>query len=159
MHKGETNPVFFIIKQGITKESWLLLMPVAHLVLSHPTSPASIFNTLIHLTALQFCSMVVCCDTPAEWKVGQVICKVTWLLRNQAVAIFSCHGVSKCHSYLSWLTQAIPLTVLQGISAQWRLLQAQSKCSVTHKVLSSENRRKYLFTLVTGWPSIHMNEL
>lgn len=95
--------------------------------------------------------MVVCFDTPAgRSQVGQVIFQVTWFLRNQAVEIFSLHAVSKYHSYLSWLTQAIPLTVLQGISAQWRLLQAQSKCSVIHNVLSSENRQKYLFTLATG---------
>lgn len=153
--------VFFIITHMITKEFWLLLMPVAHLVLNHPTYLASISYILCRDTLLQFCVVAwwSCCDTPAEWKVGQVICKVIWLFRNQDVAIFSLHGVSKCHSYFSWLTQAIPLAVLQGVSAQWRLLQAQSKCSVIHSVLSSENRQKYLFTLATGWPSIHTNKL
>lgn len=82
----------------------------------------------------------------------------TWLLRNQAVASFSLHGVSKCHSYLSWLTQAIPVSAPRHFCTV-ETLQAQSKCSVIHNVLSSENRQKYLFTLVTGWPSIHMDKL
>lgn len=141
------------------------ILAFAYACCSPCSQPSHIFGKHIlypvqwHITAVSCCSMVVCCDTPAEWKVGQVICKVIWLFRNQDVAIFSLHGVSKCHSYFSWLTQAIPLTVLQGVSAQWRLLQAQSKCSVIHSVLSSENRQKYLFTLATGWPSIHTNKL
>lgn len=48
------------------------------------------------------------------------------------------------HSQLSvtnLLMQATPLRVLWGISAQWRALQEQSKCSLTHIGISLENKQ------------------
>lgn len=126
-----TNLVFFIT-HTTTKEFYLFLMSVAHLVLNtpHVLQPHLTSYTRsrsIHATAAQCCRMTVCCDTSAEWKTWQVIRNATWLSRNQTVATFSLHSASKCHSRLSWLMQATLLTVLWGISAQRRVLQAQSK--------------------------------
>ena len=89
---------------------------------------------------------MVCCDTSAEWKAWQVMCNVMWLSRNQAVATFSLRSASKCHSHLSWLMQATPLMVLRGISAQQRVLEAQSKSSVTHIGISSENKQNCIYS-------------
>lgn len=160
MHKGFSSQRAYLFYYYTHDHKRILAC--AHACCSPCSQPSHIFCKRIlypvqwQMTAVSCCSMVVCCDTPAEWEVRQAICKVTWLYRNQDVAIVSLHGVSKCHIYFSWLRQAIPLTVLQGISAQWRLLQAQSKCSVIHSGVSTENRQEYLFTLATG---IHMNEL
>lgn len=51
---------FFIVTHVITKEFWLLLMPVPHL-LNHPTCPGSISYILYSDILLQF-SVVAWCS-------------------------------------------------------------------------------------------------
>lgn len=88
--------------------------------------------------------MMVCCEPSAEWKAPHIICKATWLSNKETIASLSLHSNSKYHSQLSvtnFLMQGTPLWVLWGISAQWRALQEQSKCSLTHTGISSVNKQ------------------
>lgn len=97
-------------------------------------------------------------DDGGLWAISRVKSTLfARLSKKETIASLSLDSNSKYHGQLSvtnLLMQATPLRVLWGISAQWRALQEQSKCSLTHTGISLENKQTCSYsTLFAGWLS------